>query len=280
MLPFALPAQKCLVLTWTLVVKSRSTLTSSLEGAKKKEKMAMKRGPHFPVENVCWSIDFCSWMNLFWLLCAPLATFWYLGKGVDGKDAGLCNSRVTRYFLCKDGHPVSSHRTAPHVDSYLLPLLHVSNQSEGQYTCGYQYKGGNNQVKTSAISVAHNLTILSDMTRLANGSSRCAGRVEVLYNRQWGTVCNDGWDLKSAQVVCRELGCGVALSATQEAHFGRGSDPIWLDNVKCDGTEATLRECRLKNGENMTAAMEKMLVLCVQGMRTCLVEKTAALGAR
>ncbi|XP_070585596.1 soluble scavenger receptor cysteine-rich domain-containing protein SSC5D isoform X2 [Erythrolamprus reginae] len=83
--------------------------------------------------------------------------------------------------------------------------------------------------------------------RLVNGTSRCSGRVEVLHNQQWGTVCDDGWELTNAQVVCRELGCGVALAAPRGAKFGRGNDPIWLDDVKCKGTEAALRDCRLKS---------------------------------
>ncbi|NWS38923.1 C163A protein, partial [Probosciger aterrimus] len=82
--------------------------------------------------------------------------------------------------------------------------------------------------------------------RVIGGEYGCSGRVEIWQQGSWGTVCDDSWDLADANVVCRQLGCGSALSALSEAAFGEGTGPIWLEKVHCKGTELSLWDCPAK----------------------------------
>ena len=79
--------------------------------------------------------------------------------------------------------------------------------------------------------------------RLIGGATEYEGRVEFYYNGQWGTVCDDSWDINDATVVCRQLHFTGASEALRLAPFGAGTGPIWLDNVLCTGSEQGLNEC-------------------------------------
>jgi len=61
-----------------------------------------------------------------------------------------------------------------------------------------------------------------DSIRLT-GSTPLTGRVEVFAGGEWGTVCDDNWDINDANVVCRQLGFP---SATSSGTDGQGTGRI------------------------------------------------------
>ena len=45
--------------------------------------------------------------------------------------------------------------------------------------------------------------------RLEDGEREYEGRVEICYDGEWGTVCDDGLDNDVATVVCTQLGLSL-----------------------------------------------------------------------
>ncbi|KAG5264732.1 hypothetical protein AALO_G00257420 [Alosa alosa] len=98
--------------------------------------------------------------------------------------------------------------------------------------------------------------------QLVGADHRCGGRVEV-WQEEWGTVCDDDWDLNDANIVCAQLGCGYAVMAMgQDGRFGPGHGSILLDNLNCTGHEGNLWECPGRRGTDDCGHKEDAGVVC------------------
>ena len=99
--------------------------------------------------------------------------------------------------------------------------------------------------------------------RLTDGDSAFWGKVEVKYNGQWGTVCDDKFDMMDANVICRMIGAPSAVHITSAGPVRDLDQPIWLDDLLCTGNETTLLECLHAGfGNNNCKHNEDVLVVC------------------
>ncbi|XP_065361312.1 uncharacterized protein LOC135954976 isoform X3 [Calliphora vicina] len=101
--------------------------------------------------------------------------------------------------------------------------------------------------------------------RLEGGRSSNEGRLEVFYRGEWGTVCDDDFGLKEAQVVCNSFGFYGKAEIAKNI-YGPGSGPIWLDQVSCLGNETKIDECNHWSwGENNCNHTEDVGLKCLAG---------------
>ena len=75
--------------------------------------------------------------------------------------------------------------------------------------------------------------------RLVGGSSDYEGNVFI------GSlpVCDDGWDMRDANVVCRQLGLGDAIGAPKKSAYGSVPDNFVMSYVRCTGYESSIAQC-------------------------------------
>ena len=74
-------------------------------------------------------------------------------------------------------------------------------------------------------------------------SGNGTGRVEIFYRGRWGSICDKGWHISRARIVCRELGYKYTIRAIKRVEVPVGVGKIWLDEVACSGVEKNLSAC-------------------------------------
>ncbi|MEE6522285.1 hypothetical protein FKM82_020752 [Ascaphus truei] len=115
------------------------------------------------------------------------------------------------------------------------------------------------KVKSMSKRIKHGTVRLVNVDNLPD-----RGRLEIHVNGEWGTVCNDRFDSQAGAVVCQQLGYPFVLKIARRAEFGEGKGmKVLLDEVRCEGGESSLLECRRsKIGEHDCTHEEDVGVVC------------------
>ncbi|KAL0153201.1 hypothetical protein M9458_051528, partial [Cirrhinus mrigala] len=75
------------------------------------------------------------------------------------------------------------------------------------------------------------------------GGSRCSGRLEILHDQTWMSVCDAAFDQQNAEVVCRELDFGAPVQVLGAAAFNKGDTQMWTQEIQCRGDESQINLC-------------------------------------
>ncbi|KAI4492325.1 hypothetical protein M0802_009835 [Mischocyttarus mexicanus] len=109
--------------------------------------------------------------------------------------------------------------------------------------------------------------------RLAGSDDMNEGRVEVKILGVWGQVCDDGFGMINAEVICKELGFSLgALEIKPGGYYGNLDPPtrFMVDQLKCLGNETSLRHCDFEGwGVHNCQPEEAVGVVCKTAVDSC-----------
>ncbi|XP_030745583.1 protein bark beetle isoform X2 [Sitophilus oryzae] len=84
--------------------------------------------------------------------------------------------------------------------------------------------------------------------RLLGGDTETEGRLQIKINNQWGTVCNYGWTVENAALVCQQLGYVLNPSdwyiERNEIPDAGKTEKVVLSNVQCQDYDLDITKCR------------------------------------
>ncbi|XP_076628397.1 C-type lectin domain-containing protein bark beetle [Colletes latitarsis] len=90
--------------------------------------------------------------------------------------------------------------------------------------------------------------------RLLGGKTNLEGRLQVKVGEKWGTVCNYGWTIRDAALVCHQLGLTLdpdnwLMERSQIPNAGINEDII-LSNVRCTEDDNDISRCRAETEQS------------------------------
>ncbi|KAF0025624.1 hypothetical protein F2P81_022505 [Scophthalmus maximus] len=178
--------------------------------------------------------------------------FHYERLGCRGDENALSNCRSRTFVTgdCSHGNEAAVLCAPPEGSGPPLRLVGGEEDFEGRVevfhagrwgsVCDDQWDDRDAEVVCRQLGFGRSA---DGVVRLVGGDSPWEGRVEVLHNGDWGTVCDDHWTQQHAEVVCRQLGYRGHAEVVSDGTFGEGVGLILLDDVHCAGSETSLLDC-------------------------------------
>ena len=158
-----------------------------------------------------------------------------------------------------------------------VTAAHDDDIDDDHATLTHTSAGGEYDALTKAVPVTvddntGNLRLVDGAkTDPGNNDNPSEGRLEVFYDGEWCTICDDYWTDEEADVACRQLGF-VGGSVEDWDRFrssffppGTSDQAIVLDDVRCTGGQSALAECRHRGwGVHNCKHAEDVGIRCVQ----------------
>ncbi|XP_066266533.1 scavenger receptor cysteine-rich type 1 protein M130-like [Branchiostoma lanceolatum] len=162
-----------------------------------------------------------------------------IGTFCDPQSCGYDTTQSTFTVIFTSDSSMSARGWRLQFGSLFIPTVYPAFPITALPAC-------NNVIDFGLTSPAPGLTTPSTddvQVILVDGNGYNSGLVEIFYNGQWGSICDDGFDKADADVICRHLGFSEAETFYGDAYFGEGHGPIWLDELACTGDENLITEC-------------------------------------
>ncbi|WAR24046.1 DMBT1-like protein, partial [Mya arenaria] len=113
--------------------------------------------------------------------------------------------------------------------------------------CSYAVKN-NCTHSTDASVLCYGLPLNISEARIIDGPSQYIGRAEIKVNGTWGTMCDRSFSSykDSYHLFCKMLGLKGA-EFYSNSRYGQGSGPVYIDEIMCYPSTASLNECRYRS---------------------------------